>query len=1708
MSFEDDEYWDEEYNEYSFMPKYAVAQERHFEKRTAPDPVIPTRRPAEGDKPAARRSGRNGEKPAVAFDDKRPSWLDDPNFVPIDTSVDNLSGNYFDDVDFNRPELGMDFDKPDFPIVDPAALQNPERQRRRPQPDGRPAGRYGARRHDDLTDDRGRARDDRRDDSRGRHPAERRDERWADDRRDPRRETDRRDGAGPRRQPAEAGPERRLPDTGLERRLPDGGPDRRLPDSSPDRRPLDGGPDRRLPDSGPDRRWSEDERGRPGERRGGSADRPAARRDYVDERDSQPWQEDDFGPIRPPGGRRPRREDEEPRRGPTGRPERPAAAGRATVPGDDRYDGRGRPQDVEAAHGNGHLRDDDLLRGSDLVRGSERVRDDELIRADELVRGTGRARDEDLVRGTGRALNDELVRGTGLPRDEDLVRGGRGHGDADRESVDRDGYGRDDLAAGRARVRDDESARRQGWDDEPVDLQAREWDKAPANADWTGGERTPEGWAADEQSAHRDDRSRSRDDHDEHPVVLDGEYYETPDEPATPGSPGDDKPRVLRRADPPVQPKVVSRATPPPTPRVIKNAPPVTPRVVAAPPPAAPARVVGPAGPQIPAAAAATSAPPPGSAPGTAEVSLDPRTAMAPHGESAPPPAPSAPSTAANRPVSGTPQSPGAPQLPIGHQATGVPQSPSGQHSPVGPQSPVGQHSQVGPQSPVGQHSQVGPQAPAGQQSAGFAQAAGPQQTPNAPQAHEPGPSQAAGIPQEPGPWQSGPPQAVPQQRTGRSPRTAHVFLADGDGPWAIVPDDVPPMPPHPTGRTASPARGPVPVDARAPMPLDARGPIPVDARGPMPVDARGPMPVDPRGPIPADSRGPIPVDARGPVPVDGRGPTAVGRPTVPAPGAGQTPVQPGVPRTGQPVMPPPGLIAPQAVTPRPVVPQTATPPGRVPPQPAAPPPGLVAPQPAAPPPGLIASQPAVQPGAPVPGNPPGNTWDPRQTPQGRPNSLAEHQESALPRRPRGDTVRPVSPAAQWAPGPGDARPVSAPTAQWDQGRPAPAPLWDQGQPAAPDATRPVSSPAAQWGQGQPPTPDTARPVSAPAGPWGPAAGRPVSPAGQWTHAQPGNGQAGHAQPAHTQPGQHRIAPPHAPAETSQAAQLQPGQAVGPVVQQSGAGHRPAGEASTGHPGAAHAPVSPGGFLAGDGPTGELPQVAQPEDDGWGPRAGQRPVSPAPGQAPAATAPTTPAQPAPAQTAPAPTMPGQPAQPPTAPATPGQPAQAQTAATAPTTPGQPAQTATAPAFPGQTAQPVTAPASPAQPAPGKTWLPAPRPGGTPVPEAQAPAISDGPSPGSASPADGAVSAVPVPAQRHPVDEPSAGPDAEPVPYMDPDGTLHNLKPIARLAVSGPDQEPRRYSDPAFGSGWFVAKTPAPDEAPKTAPEAAPEEGPEAAATETTEGTTPEAAGGKTAATDEPGSDRTAEGKTGKQSAPEPRKQPEELGKHLPLSAADLDAIRWRLDGGTLREVVDDRDALRELGERLDGPLADEADNIVKAGLLSVRAEVYRLLGELGMAAAASRLALAHAESAKDEQSMVIAQAELAHVLRLRGDWREADRLFQRAVDSDVSTAVRSVVHENAGRSAFDQGRHMEALDHFARAIRLGASDDSDLVERVGVCLEAVYIHVLRDGWGPYPRRPEEILAPLSGRNADEPAGEQSGALDETTAEQRVVTKRE
>ncbi|MEU4222333.1 hypothetical protein AB0F10_44195, partial [Actinoplanes sp. NPDC026623] len=317
-------------------------------------------------------------------------------------------------------------------------------------------------------------------------------------------------------------------------------------------------------------------------------------------------------------------------------------------------------------------------------------------------------------------------------------------------------------------------------------------------------------------------------------------------------------------------------------------------------------------------------------------------------------------------------------------------------------------------------------------------------------------------------------------------------------------------------------------------------------------------------------------------------------------------------------------------------------------------------------------------------------------------------------------------------------------------------------------------------------------------------------------------------------------------------------------------------------------------------------------------------------------------------------------------------------------------------------------------------------------------------------------------------------------------------PIGRLMTSGPTAPPR-YADADLGATWFTAKpgtgtepgTPTAAE-PGIEPAGQDEEGNDESGGVVLDLDITGLVGGPAGAPADP-EPEPASGPRTPPAAEEPdeaRLVPDPAPAEVrpaatdgtgPLGPEDLAAIRWRLDGATLREVVDDRDALRVLGERLDGPLSEERDNVAKAGLLSVRAEVYRLLEELGMAAAASRLALAHAESSGDVQAMVIAQAELAHVLRLRGDHMEADRLFERAASAEAPELLRSVVHENAGRSCFDQGRHMEALDHFARAVRLGLPGDQELAQRIDVALEAVYIHVLRDGWGPYPRSRREIL---------------------------------
>src|SRR4029453_2073774 len=98
------------------------------------------------------------------------------------------------------------------------------------------------------------------------------------------------------------------------------------------------------------------------------------------------------------------------------------------------------------------------------------------------------------------------------------------------------------------------------------------------------------------------------------------------------------------------------------------------------------------------------------------------------------------------------------------------------------------------------------------------------------------------------------------------------------------------------------------------------------------------------------------------------------------------------------------------------------------------------------------------------------------------------------------------------------------------------------------------------------------------------------------------------------------------------------------------------------------------------------------------------------------------------------------------------------------------------------------------------------------------------------------------------------------------------------------------------------------------------------------------------------------------------------------------------------------------------------DNASRARLLSLRAVVSRILGDLSKALADAKLALVHAEATGELRRIAIAQARLAHVQQWRGEFGEADQLFERANSSELPDRLRATMHEHAGRSCYDQGR--------------------------------------------------------------------------------------
>ncbi|QKW17408.1 WG repeat-containing protein [Verrucosispora sp. NA02020] len=225
----------------------------------------------------------------------------------------------------------------------------------------------------------------------------------------------------------------------------------------------------------------------------------------------------------------------------------------------------------------------------------------------------------------------------------------------------------------------------------------------------------------------------------------------------------------------------------------------------------------------------------------------------------------------------------------------------------------------------------------------------------------------------------------------------------------------------------------------------------------------------------------------------------------------------------------------------------------------------------------------------------------------------------------------------------------------------------------------------------------------------------------------------------------------------------------------------------------------------------------------------------------------------------------------------------------------------------------------------------------------------------------------------------------------------------------------------------------------------------------------------------------------------PDDEPEDEPEEEPEAPADPEQVLahypWRLDPTTLRELVDDPEELRELRQGLTDKLDSALDNRSRARLLSLRAVASRVLGDLDDAVDDGRMALTYAEATGELRRSALAQARLAHVLRWRGEFAEADRLFAEANSVELPDRLRAALHEHAARSCYDQGRLMEACHHFERALDLRGEGDAELLARVRVGLDAIAARAEEGGFGPYPRSWDEVLErerpPAPARDGDE-----------------------
>ncbi|MCM4081627.1 WG repeat-containing protein [Actinoplanes sp. TRM88002] len=242
-----------------------------------------------------------------------------------------------------------------------------------------------------------------------------------------------------------------------------------------------------------------------------------------------------------------------------------------------------------------------------------------------------------------------------------------------------------------------------------------------------------------------------------------------------------------------------------------------------------------------------------------------------------------------------------------------------------------------------------------------------------------------------------------------------------------------------------------------------------------------------------------------------------------------------------------------------------------------------------------------------------------------------------------------------------------------------------------------------------------------------------------------------------------------------------------------------------------------------------------------------------------------------------------------------------------------------------------------------------------------------------------------------------------------------------------------------------------------------------------------------------GSGSPAYGETGRRSG-EPIRQKREQQADPRNRRTDpeqiLAAYPVTYDPRTLREQIEDDEPMWVVIDRLTDKLEYAERDSDRARLLSLRAVASRLLGDLDPALEDARAALVHAEAAGELVRTATVRARLGHVLQWRGEFAEADRVYAEAGSAELPARLRAEISELAGRSAFEQGRYLEAVNHLEKALDLRRGADPDLVERIELALDTITGRAA-EGWGPYPRSSEEILGKVE---TPRPARDESSGL--------------